>query len=490
MKRKIFQLIPIAIIVGIGLVLRFWGILHGSFAFTYDVGRDLLAVRDLVYFHKLSLLGPTSGQGGFFYGPWWYWILATPFFLSGGNPTFIALFIALTGIAAVLISYWWGISFLDRTSGLFLAGLFAVAPVFISSTTQIWNPNLLILLTLLTLVFLSRINKLNFGQLVIFGFLTMLLAELELIFGAVFIIGLFLTLLLCQRHLFFSKKIIPVILGGIIVELPRVIFELRHNFLQTKVLLGIFSQHTVGHVDKLLRLKIFAEIWFGIIPNFSVVLSVILSVIIILLFIITLRQEKIIEKKKFCLELLIIITVFFAATLFYNKDFWNYYLTGLPVLFAICLVFAFFSLREILSSKKLFALIVAYLFFLSNPQNVIAGFQNPNFIGDAAVYRNQLAAIDYVYQQAAGNDFNYIAYTPPLITHTWRYLFWWYGLKKYGHEPVQKRQERFYVIIEPDPGYEGRITAWLKVRENDGKIVKEETLPSGIMVQTRTRPKE
>ena len=227
------------LIVFLSIFLRWWGILHGSFAFTYDVGRDLLAVRDLVYQHKITLIGPTSGQGGFFYGPWWYWVLAIPFFLSGGNPTLISIFIALTGTASVLLSYWWGKDILDKNSGLFLAGLFAVVPFFISSTTQIWNPNLLILLTLITLVFLFHINKINSAKLVIFGFLTTLLIELELVFGSVFMIGLLFSLLLWQRKTFFSRKIFLILAGGLVVEAPRVLIELRHNFLQTKILFSM-----------------------------------------------------------------------------------------------------------------------------------------------------------------------------------------------------------------------------------------------------------
>ncbi len=145
------------LIIVLSVILRLWGIMHGSFAFTYDVGRDLLAVRDLIYQYKISLLGPTSGQMGIFYGPWWYWSLAVPFIFFQGNPTAIVSFIALSGVAAVILAFWWGRKFGDDVFAFALAGIFAVSPFFVSNTTQIWSPDLLILGIMVVVIIIYQI---------------------------------------------------------------------------------------------------------------------------------------------------------------------------------------------------------------------------------------------------------------------------------------------------------------------------------------------
>ena len=93
--------------------------------------------------------------------------------------------------------------------------------------------------------------------------------------------------------------------------------------------------------------------------------------------------------------------------------------------------------------------------------------------------------LDFIYKDAHGSKFNFIAYTPVVHDYTYRYLFSWYGPKEYGYIPSTEKQTLFYVIIEPDPGYEGRIKDWLKVREKDGKVLLEKTVKGGILVQKR-----
>ncbi|MGE5042387.1 MAG: hypothetical protein ACM3IJ_05810, partial [Candidatus Levyibacteriota bacterium] len=59
----------LALVFLIGFYLRAVGIFSNSFAFTYDVGRDLLEVQKIVSAHKIPLIGQTTGLGGLFYGP-------------------------------------------------------------------------------------------------------------------------------------------------------------------------------------------------------------------------------------------------------------------------------------------------------------------------------------------------------------------------------------------------------------------------------------
>src|SRR6266705_78168 len=136
------EYILLAIIVLVGAYMRFSGITSNSFAFTYDVGRDMLALQQIVYHHKIPLIGFTTGMPGIFYGPWWYYLLALPFAISGGNPQYIAYFIGLTGMATIILMYILGKKISDTWLGIALASFISFSPIFVGLSAQIWNPNI------------------------------------------------------------------------------------------------------------------------------------------------------------------------------------------------------------------------------------------------------------------------------------------------------------------------------------------------------------
>jgi hypothetical protein len=160
-------------------------------------------------------------------------------------------------------------------------------------------------------------------------------------------------------------------------------------------------------------------------------------------------------------------------------------LVGLPVVYI-----SFFSIGLYLLAKQmknnLIVLIVFCLSIFMNQNNLITNldFSKPSWEGNASVYRNQLEVIDYVYKEARGQNFKYNVYTPPVFDYTYRYLFKWYGPKKYAYSPTHTARIAYF-IIEPDPGYPDRPKWWLEDRRNDGKIIKEDVLKGGIVVQTR-----
>src|SRR5260221_4690998 len=73
-----------ALFVLLGFLLRIWNF-HNSLYFIYDQGRDAVALEKIVSGHPV-LVGPTTGLGGLFLVPLWYYISLPGFLLTGGNP--------------------------------------------------------------------------------------------------------------------------------------------------------------------------------------------------------------------------------------------------------------------------------------------------------------------------------------------------------------------------------------------------------------------
>jgi hypothetical protein len=104
------------------------------------------------------------------------------------------------------------------------------------------------------------------------------------------------------------------------------------------------------------------------------------------------------------------------------------------------------------------------------------------FIG----YKNQLDAIDWIYKDSNGRDFNVDEYVPPVIPYAYRYLFEYLGTQKYNRLPLEENIPLLYTLYECDPDHPERLEAWLQRQITIGKVLKEEKFGC-IVVQERQR---
>ncbi|OGH43937.1 MAG: hypothetical protein A3J14_01965 [Candidatus Levybacteria bacterium RIFCSPLOWO2_02_FULL_37_18] len=481
----------LSFIVVVGFFLRSSGIFSNSFAFTYDVGRDLLAVRDLVVNHKISLIGATTGKEGIFYGPVWYWILAFPFIISSGNPQMIALFMAFCGILVVPIGYFLGEKIHGKFLGLTLAAFFSFSPVMIGVSSQIWNPNLIPLFVIILLSLLIQESLRSKKTFFVIGLLLGVILELEIVFGILLIVatGIYV---LCTGNL--KQKILQffIFLAGIILVLfPKIIFDIRHNFLMTRSFFSLFN----GPFSEKLglsflsnfpqRLQVLFNLFSDSLTNSNKYLAFYLLALCFVILIYFRKKLSGTQKKELQIIFITLLT-FLIGLSFFSHDIWSHYIIGLPVYFILTITVTVDIMSKNFKQKKAAILLVVVILTINfNPVLFLRGIRSPLWEGNSAVYRNQLAVIDYVYNDTDGEKFSYVAYTPPIHDYTWQYLFLWYGQKKYHYVPSKVTEKLFYLILEPDYERPSRLKDWLEIRKNDGKIIKEQVVKGGIVVQTR-----
>lgn len=486
------EYIILFLILIIGAVLRLPGIFSDSFAFTYDVGRDMLALESIASGIKIPLIGPTTGIPGVFYGPWWYYMLTPFFIIFKGNPQGIALTISAVGLICIFLSFYFGKKIGNNFLGLSMAFLTAISPSLISSSVQIWNPNIAPLLVLLSFILLERIfslkNKASVRYFFILGLILSLNADIEVIWGILFLLGVTISLFLILKKTLHLKQIIYYIFGILFVLGPRIVFELRHSFIMTKSFMAFFSSKNLE--DKLdlyhflenrvnVHLDTFGK---SFMPENYLNLILFLSILIVIIVFFK-NSSKII--KSFVLTSFTIVSVFYIGTLIFGRAIWPHYLVGLPILYILLFSLSLYMVSLKIGNNLLWGLTLLAMFILNF--NSLSIIKNTYWEGNASVYRNQLNVVDYVYKEAEGKDFKFVVYTPPVFDFTYRYLFSWYGKKQYNYLPTEQTKDATYsfFIIEPDPGYEDRPKWWIEARKNDGKIIKEEKLKGGIIVQTR-----
>ncbi len=494
-----FVFIALLIVFILGAWFRIEGVITQSFAFTYDVGRDLLAVRDIVSLEKIPLIGQTTGLPGLFYGPWWYYILTPSFILASGNPTGVALFMAISGILTALLGFKVGKNIGGIVLGLVFASFLALSPVMIAVASQIWNPNLIPLFIVLFmycthLIFVSleknkRVNGLYF---LLSGLLLGLILDSEIVFGLLFAIGVIIsTIIFLRKRLKFTYYLF-FISGFLLIMSPRILFELRHDFLMTNSLLSFvgsaFSSSQSGQslFNPINSFMALYRLWTETVAREDLFLGSISAFLIT--FILFYFYKKLGKEEKFFLSLsLIVTTVFLIGLSFFPGDIWGHYIVGIPILYIFVLSIAVSKSLENLKKIRFFLVsaVIACLILYINPTQAVSRYQKPLWEGDASLYRNQLAVIDNIYKQADGKDFNYVVYTPPVHDFTYQYIFLWYGKKHYGYIPKKEKSSLFFLIIEPDYQHPFRLTNWLEERKNDGRIIKEQKEKGGIILQTR-----
>ena len=483
------------LIILIGAFLRLQGVFTNSFAFTYDVGRDMLELWNIAYLHKIPLIGATTGLPGVFYGPWWYFFLTPFFFIFSGNPQGLALMMSLVGIASIFLGFMLGRKIGGSFLGLSLAALISTSPVFISLSAQIWNPNVAPLFVLLILVVLHKIyssdkaNKLKYYFLL--GLLLVLVIDLEIIFGLLLSLGIIISVILIVNKRIPLKGVASFVLGWLVILLPRIVFELRHGFLMTKSFFAFFFTATSSKQINTPLPNPFIDKFGVIFSQFNSTLAANnrwlgLIVLIYVVFSTVLFYKKSEENiRNFIKTSVVVILVFLTGTIFFNHDIWPHYLVGVPVFYILLCGIGFYNLGKRLSGFVIPAIIIVVLFILNlNPAMVFQSLTQPLWEGDDSVYRNQLAVVDYVYKQANGKSFKFVVYTPGVNDYVYKYLFKWYGPWKYHYSPTIKVNTAYF-ILEPDYQDPTRLPDWLKKRSGDGIIIKDVMVKAKIRVQTR-----
>jgi len=497
MSKKLLILFGLLVILVIGSWLRLSGIISNSFAFTYDVGRDMIAVENIVVNHKIPLIGQTTGIEGIFYGPWWYLILSIPFFIFSGNPQGIAFFMGFIGIISILLGYIVG----KKIGGVFLGIIFSafisISPLMVLTSSQIWNPNpipffvLLVFFILYKLSFEIKSQTSKAKYFLLLGLVLGIIIDMEIVFGMLSFLSICVSLIFIFRKRLTRKEIPFFALGLLFILSPRIIFEVRHDFLMSKTFLSAFSNGFISPKQFSIFDAFFNSLnslfntWNSTLTGQNSIIGFIFIAFVFVSLLFFYKKTDNIQKQ-FIKTILIVITVFLIGLTFFNDAIWSHYLVGIPVFYILLVSLMINAISIVLKKSWVIFFIMLVLFWINlNPIQVLDNIKNPLWEGNVAVYRNQLAVIDYVYSDAKGRSFKYIVYTPAVHDYTYRYLFSWYGKNKYGYIPAKENTELFYVIIEPDYDLPFRLRDWLIAREGDGIIQKEEIVKGGVIVQAR-----
>jgi hypothetical protein len=443
MKTFLLKLILLAVFM-YSLSYNLTFIFGKTYFLTFDQGRDLIWSYNQVLFGKPSLIGPWGSIEGIFFGPLWFWLLGLALLLSGGDPIGAALLNMIVVYAAGVVLFIL-LKKINYHTALVGSILFFASPYMRSLAEYPFSQHLLPLLTLGFLYFLIAYFQKKKQYLLFLSSLCVgLMFHAEPPTAMYTLIPLLFMLITKNR----SKHVLTgwfiVGMGLVVTLLPLIIFDVRHDFVQTKALMSYISgeNHSYSDVPPLVdRVKqrptaLFQLFLDSLVPHTTIWLGVVVLGLLAWFG----GQKKVSPNSSLYLKIsgFYVVSFFLIASLL-PVEFKQFYLDGMMVVLMLMMAIIAGSLIDATSSKKRVLLFVVYVYLLTSPAEFVRSPQSrlEVFHVSPSIYANQSRVIDWVYQESGGNGFNAYAYVPQIYDYTYQYLFAWQGIKKYGYLPQE-----------------------------------------------------
>lgn len=469
------------------IYLRIDPILNHTVPYTYDQGRDFQKAMEMIDAGRPTFIGPTTGIMGLFHGAWWYYLLALPGILTNGLPIGFYYFML---VLSVIFNIWFFVflrnKFNDLTALLYLS-IVSISPYFVhlgfTASNNIIAPYLvMILIFLISGLFSNKQNKLFYLML---GLTLSFTLEFEVAFGLLLIPVFFLMAVIIKpirAKIYQIKNLVLVLAGMIIPVIPRALFEIKNNFMQTRTLLGFFTNpklHNPSPFKKMLadRIDLFVEYARGIPYEYSAVIAGLMALFTIVVLFARRKKNKEIGFTTFLTVLLVML---FSISLLYKDNFWFNYYEGIQYVFLTLFLIAFYLLSR---WNKNASYIIFVLFLVINVL-ALNKYNSSKAVARLEGLAETEAAFEYIHSKTGKNDYCLRIHTPPAIPHTYVYLMNWKSrTQAYKISTYDFRNNECYFIVESDP-YEFRVRKWREENTPEGaELIGKKILTDNVVIE-------
>lgn len=431
------------IVLAISLYLKVLPVLNYNFPFTMDQARDMLDIRHIIELRNPTLIGPTTSINGVFLGPFYYYFNLLPYIVSGGDPAALTYWNILWYAIGAGLLFWF---FYKKDIVFALVGsvIYMMAPAFFYSSRFFWNANPMPYMTVFYILSLfSFFRKQSYLGAAILGLIAGLSMQVEAAFGVIFL-PFFLVFGIIYRA---KLKFLAVGLATFGLTLvPQILFELRNNFVMSKTFLSEISGASQILGEKLPIGKVFENHLNTYIDFCNQILELPYNLSSILVgvsfgYLLYLAIKKILDKEYRLLFMICsgFILFSFSFYMLYHYPIKGWYLLGLRVPYIILIALFLTNIFNIKKYGYIFKsgiiVLLALSFFLTYTDQSRFILKDQERSGDKSTLRNELEAIDWVYQKAGGQGFKAFNYIPSVYDYPYQYLYWWHGTNKYGYQP-------------------------------------------------------
>lgn len=317
--------------------------------FLADQASDSTKVYKITKGH-FTLLGPITSVGGFFNGPIVYYLMLPFYFFLKGEPISGTVFQTFFQILTIPFIFLLGKRLKNETVGLIASFIFAVSPLMIDYSRAGFNAHPAIFFsTLVYYVFVLLIDKFSILKGIMLGILLGFIFQMHYLTIST-ILFVFLYPLIFKKDFISIKYYLSIVIGILLGLSPFLLFELRHNFLNTTLFLRYL---TSGKTYAWSIIPAF-DIWPKTVSKL-IFGNYLIAIIIIFFTLISLFINRVKETNKY----LFLILIVFLISIIYGKPLEKHYIivSHIPLILL-------FSLGVYLLLRKNKIIILLFLLFI------------------------------------------------------------------------------------------------------------------------------
>lgn len=460
MIKSILKFWPLIVIFALSFVLRIIK-LEELFYFTYDESVFAFVGRRFALWHHIPLIGGAT-PFGFHVAPYFYWFFGLTLTLGNLNPLIWGWMSALLGLLTTIMMFIVGKTLSNKKVAITASIFWAFSYFANIYDRHFWGLTFGPLFSLLIIYCLFQIIKKNEKYIYILGLLLALIIHADLsyyVFILLSAIVWFTFKIPVKRSTFFALFFIAVSF------MPLIIFDLRHNFSNTRPVLSFFKQgrNNPGfNFDKfksnaLLFSNTFSRTiysfsdnevskYYSYCPNYvrekfaqTPLVFLLFSTVFLISFIYwSLKRSENVGWRIISIFLLIYFVAIQLYGTVFKADIFEHYLTGIfaPLILVFALFVASFPKKIWLFMLSLF--LTFNLIKLANAQNLMGLAQKRQ-------------AIEFVMEQIGNRPFSIDS-----LSTCWKYNGYRYLFAVFGKEPVKS-------YVDPNFAYlYGTTPVWEK----------------------------
>lgn len=395
--------------------------------------QDLFAwiAKDIVVDHHFRLIGQETSITGVFIGPIFYYLMTLSFAIFNMNPLSANIPTTIISLLTIFSIYWVFSKFFNQTTGFIGAFLYAISPgiVFLDRWVVPTQPTILWGIWFLYILFSILVGNLKI--ILPLSILIGLIWHIHIAFIPLLILLPFAFLLLDKKQRVFKFKFKTLALSVmvlIILMTPFFVFEVRHNFIQTKSLMQATTEDRgdLTGINRMIKVInsggrslagafVLSNTVIGLSPTITTILPFFLLVGIFYLKII-----KILSKNQ-TVVILIWMAIVFMAQFLSKRIITEYYFNNLFVILFLMLSLILTKANNI--SKKIPIVTIFLLVYLTLVTIWFIGREDDR---GGFLYKRQ--AIEFIKNDVSNKNYpcigiNYIENNPG-GGNGFRYLFW------------------------------------------------------------------
>lgn len=415
----------------LGAFLRFYEI-DQRFVFGHDHDLSGWFARDVIMNRHIRLIGQETSTQAFFIGPLYYYAQIPLYLLFKMDPVAQVYTSVIIGLFGIITSYFVFNKIFSSPSGYFASFIYAVAFFTVANDREAVPTMPVIIWSMWYLYGLYQLLNGKQKSFILLGFLLGLIWHFNVAL-AVGVPLIIITYLMSPKKKLDLKSLVTGILLTILLMLPFIIFEYRHDFIQIR---GFMYSLSVGQSDIYQGMERFIRVIYIVNKNIAALIwennnlltEKFVGLLIFITIFIFITVKKVISKK---LAAILLIWVILYILFFFKvrKPISEYYLNGAFAVYMTVFV-GFFA--HIYKNKKLRYLVLLFLiiFGLMNFNRVVTSYGKQQ-----TRYSDRMAIVEEIKRDMVINNYPCIAVsyiTDPGYNLGFRYFYYLKGIKLKG----------------------------------------------------------